>query len=132
MNECVRQAEAFLLDCNAKMTITHLGKEINKLWNEKLYRDTYRATITTPLGTMWVKFWNSIEATRWGNQPTEYDILACLQKYDVGTFEQFIREFGYDYEDPNSKRIYKAVVKEYESICRCFTKEQIEAMSEIW
>lgn len=132
MNEHIKQAKEFLISCNATMTITHLGKEINKLWNETNLRNTYRATIKTPLGTMWVKFWDSTYNTRWDNQPTEYDILACLQKSDVGTFKDFVNEFGYDYDDPNSKRIYKAVVREYESICRCFTKEQIEAMSEIY
>ena len=28
--------------------------------------------------------------------PDEYDVLACLVKYDVGTFEDFCLEFGYD------------------------------------
>jgi len=30
------------------------------------------------------------------NEPTLYSVLACLQKYDVGTFEDFCNEFGYD------------------------------------
>ena len=131
MSKYVKQAKDFLASCNATMKITYLGREINKMWNEDIYRNTYRATIKTPLGSMWVKFWDSIYDTQNGIKPTEYDILACLQKYDVGSLEDFISEYGYDPEIHNTKQIYKAVCNEYEKICRCFTEEQIEAMQEI-
>ena len=131
MNKYVKQAKDFLASCNATMRITYLGKEINKMWNEDVYRNTYRATIKTPLGSMWVKFWDSINDTQKGIQPTEYDILACLQKYDVGSLEDFISEYGYDPEVHNVRQIYDAVCNEYAKICRCFTEEQIEKMWEI-
>lgn len=135
MNEYVRQAKNFLESCNATMTITYLGKGVNAAWNENFYRNTYRATIKTPYGTMWVKFWDSLANMSNNKQPTKYDILACLQKYDVGSFEDFISEFGYEIYEPADrcrvKRIYEAVVHEYESVRRCFTEEQIEQMREI-
>ena len=135
MSEYVQQAKDFLASCNATMTITYLGQDTNQNWGDGGWRNTYRATITTPKGRMWVKFWDSINNTEKRIRPTEYDILACLTKYDVGTFENFISEFGYETEEPEdmqrAKRIYKAVVKEYASVCRCFTEEQIEAMWEI-
>ena len=132
MSEYVKQAKDFLVSCDATMKIKYLGKEINKIWNENEYRNTYRATITTPYGSMWVKFWDSIYDTHQGNLPTEYDILACLQKYDVGSLEDFISEYGYDPEFHNVKQIYNAVCNEYKKICRCFTEEQIQAMCEIY
>ena len=68
-------------------------------------------------------------------KPTAYDILSCLQKYDVGDIEDFICEFGYEIKKRGDltriQNIYNAVVKEYQDICRCFTPEQIEAMQEI-
>ena len=132
MNEYVKQAKDFLKSCNATMKITQIGYEANKNWNENVYRNTYRATIKTPLGTMRVKFWDSVYNTKRGIEPTEYDILACLEKYDVGTFEDFVDEFGYESDNLRcAKRIYKAVTREYNDICRCFTPEQIEAMREI-
>ena len=67
--------------------------------------------------------------------PTEYDILACLQKYDVGSMDDFFSEFGYEIkctkDMTNFINTYNAVIKEYQDICRCFTPEQIEAMQEI-
>lgn len=131
MSEYLKQAKDFLTSCNATMKITYLGKEVNKMWNENNYRNTYRATIKTPYGSMWVKFWDSINNTYKNIRPNEYDVLACLIKYDVGSFEDFVSEFGYDPYEQNTRKIYKAVCNEYEKICRCFTKEQIEQMWEI-
>jgi hypothetical protein len=135
MNEYVKQAKDFLESCGATMTITYLGKAANKNWNETALRNTYRATITTPNGRMQVKFLDSINNTNSGEQPDEYDILSCLQKYDVGTFEDFVCKYGYDIEDFHDKQratnIYYAARDEYQRVRRCFTPEQIEAMQEI-
>ena len=124
-----------MASCNATMKITQIGCEQNKNWNDKGWHNTYRATIKTPMGTMWVKFWDSVYNTERGIEPTEYDVLACLEKYDVGTIDDFVSEFGYEvHEWSDVKRIqniYNAVKREYKSICRCFTEEQIEAMQEI-
>ena len=135
MNEYVKQAQDFLTSCSATMEITYTGMELNSNWKDKELRNTYFATITTPRGTMKVKFWDSIYNTERGIKPTEYDILACLEKYDVGTIDDFVSEFGFEvHKWADVKRIentYKAIVKEYQDICRCFTPEQIEAMQEI-
>lgn len=131
MSEYVKQAKDFLAKANAKMQITPLGVEQNKKWNEKCFRNTYRVTITTQNGNMWVKFWDSINNKEKGLKPNEYDVLACLQKYDVGTYKDFLSEFGYDPEDRHSKEIYKACVSEYERLCRIFTDEQMEELREI-
>ena len=135
MNEYVKQAKDFLASCNATMKITQIGCEQNKNWNDKGWHNTYRATIKTPIGTMWVKFWDSVYNTERGIEPTEYDILACLAKYDVGTIDDFVQEFGYEVNEWSDvkriQNIYNAVKREYKSICRCFTPEQIEAMQEI-
>lgn len=135
MNNYEKQAKDFLANCGATMKITYLGEEVNKTWKDSASRNTYRATINTPMGTMAVKFWDSIYNTENNLKPTEYDILTCLQKYEVGSFEDFVSEFGYEIDEPqdrrNAKHIYNAVCKEYEKVCRCFTPEQIEAMQEI-
>ena len=135
MNEYVKQAKDFLESCNATMKIIRIGREKNKDWNDKDWRNTYRATIKTPLGSMHIKFWDSIYNTQNGREPNEYDILACLQKYDVGTIDDFVSEYGYEVHEwadvRRIERIYKSVCIEYRDICRCFTPKQVEAMQEI-
>lgn len=136
MNEYQIQAKNFLRKANAKMKITHVANEINPLWNDNLTRKKYRVTITTPQGKTSFFFWDSIYNFQNNIIPTEYDILACLQKYDVGTFDDFVNEFGYAIEYTknylNAKRIYKMTCKEYENLCRIFTPEQMEELREIY
>lgn len=66
-----------------------------------------------------------------GTPPTNYDILSCLQKCEVGTFEDFCREFGYDEDSMSSKRIYIVVCKEYDNVCKIWSDEEIEELQEI-
>lgn len=66
-----------------------------------------------------------------GTPPNEYDVLACLTKYDPGDFENFCSEFGYDTDSRSAKKTYKAVVKEWMNVCSLWNDEEIEQLSEI-
>lgn len=135
MNEYVKQAREFLEACNATMKITWIGCEINKNWNDNIQRNVYRATIKTPKGVMCVKFWDSAYNTERGLEPTEYDVIASLEKYYVGSIDDFVRDFGYEVREwadvKRIQNIYNAVKRQYKSLCRCFTPDQINAMREI-
>ena len=72
-----------------------------------------------------------LKAKKADAQPTAYDILTCLTKYDPGTFENFCWEFGYDEDSRTAERIYFAVQKEYAQLTRIFTAEQMEELQEI-
>ena len=67
--------------------------------------------------------------------PTEYSILTCLTKYDVGSFENFLSDFGYeifseaDYK--NTQKTYKACVKEWDNVQKLFNDKEIEELQEI-
>lgn len=67
--------------------------------------------------------------------PTPYDILACLEKYEVGTMNDFFHEFGYEVHSADDMftfmNTYNACVKEYRDLCRIFTEEQMEMLREI-
>jgi hypothetical protein len=63
--------------------------------------------------------------------PSAYDILACLTKYDPGTFEDFCSDYGYNEDSRTAERIYFAVQKEYNQLARLFTPEQMEELLEI-
>ncbi len=82
------------------------------------------------------KFRQSIASGK--KQPTLYEVLACLQKYDVGSYEDFCSAFGYDAYDSfsgnkskSSFKTYTAVCKEYEAVSRLFSDTEIEALQEI-
>lgn len=66
-----------------------------------------------------------------GKQPTNYDILACLTKYDPGTFEDFCSEYGYDTDSRQAERTYKTVKEEFINLQTIFTDKEIEELQEI-
>jgi len=67
--------------------------------------------------------------------PTAYDVLACLTKYDVGGFDDFCNDFGYnegklsDY--PKVMKIYNAVKNEYLQLSAMFMPSELEELQEI-
>jgi hypothetical protein len=63
--------------------------------------------------------------------PNEYDVLACLTKYDPGTFENFCGDFGYDTDSKTAEKTYSAVCDEYKNVQALFTDAEIEELSEI-
>lgn len=63
--------------------------------------------------------------------PDSYDILSCLQKWEVGTFDNFCNEFGYYNDSIQAEKVYKAVLSEYTALCTLYTDAELELMSEI-
>jgi len=64
-------------------------------------------------------------------EPTMYDVLTCIQKYDVGTFKNFCADFGYHEDSRTAHKTYKAVCKEYAAMQRLFTPDELEQLREI-
>ena len=76
-----------------------------------------------------LKFGQSIQKGR--SAPTAYDVISCIQKYDVGSFEDFCSEFGYDTYSRKAYKIYKAVCDEFDKVSTFFTSEELEVLNEI-
>lgn len=74
-------------------------------------------------------FGQSIQAG--GEEPTTYDILACMQKYEVGTFDNFCGNYGYHNDSIKAHKVYKAVAREYKNMLRVFGADILEQMQEI-
>ena len=110
---------------------TELWMISDKEYYEKKFRRYYDG-LTYQEKIRWLK---NFKEKREKAIPTEYDILACLQKYDVGDMDDFMSEFGYEIKCTKDMtdfiNTYNAVVKEYNDVRRCFTEKQIEVMREI-
>lgn len=152
MDEYIKQATDFLQKTYSKMKIEYVGLAVNKEWKEKEKRCLYEITLTSPRGSMTFDFWDSIRNTRIKTMPFDaynvqaskelaakkkaavpsvYDVLACLQKCDPGTFENFCSDYGYDEDSRTAIRVYLAVQNEYTQLTRLFTPEQMEELAEI-
>lgn len=109
--------------------------ELNNLSFDKLYEkrtNHYYESLQLHERTKFIK---QIKKEREDRKVTEYDILSSLEKYDVGSMDEFKQEFGYEINNAkdmtNFINTYNAVVEQYRDICRCFTTKQIEALREI-
>lgn len=65
------------------------------------------------------------------SEPTPYDVLACLTKYDPEDFNNFCSEFGYDNDSRKAEKIYNAVVDEYKNLLILFSDEEMDQIREI-
>lgn len=64
-------------------------------------------------------------------EPSAYDVLSCLTKYDPGTFKEFCSEFGYDEDSKKVERIYLAIVNEWDNVRMLWTDKEIEMLQEV-
>jgi hypothetical protein len=97
--------------------------------DDKQARDIYRITLKNDLHTFSFDFGQSIANE--GTEPTPYDVLACITKYDPYSFEDFCADFGYDSDSRQAEKIYNSVCKEWDNVQQLFTSEQIEQLQEI-
>ena len=119
-----KETSDFLKRVNAKVKITSIGYE-RPLWSSSYYC-TYRITISRNGKRYTYKYYDNNRRT-----PDEYDVLSCLEKYDVGSYKDFCDNFGYDNEfNKDTMKIYKAVLKEVEGVKRVFV-DVLEEFAEI-
>lgn len=97
--------------------------------DDKESRDIYTVRLRNFNHSYMFKFGQSIANT--GKAPSAYSVLACITKYDPGTFEQFCGDYGYDTDSRKAEKTYKAVVEEWQNIRTLFTPEELEKLQEI-
>ena len=133
------QANEFLKKAGAKMTISRVG-EIKGFpfdGHDTLWHYKYQITLTRNKKQYRFMFYDSHHNWQYNKRPTRYDVLACVEKYDPGCIEQFISEYGYDYDMDNGsdykrvKKIYEACKKQYERLLDLFGEELMDDLREI-
>lgn len=116
INDYEKQALYFAKKYGVKLEI--LGGEYKTMWNERQNRYVFKCELSRNSKSYNFEFGQSI--ANGSNEPTMYDILSCLTKYDPEPFDDFCTEFGYDINSRDSRKTYKAVYKEYEAVERLF------------
>jgi hypothetical protein len=97
--------------------------------DDKEERYVFNCTLIYNRKRFTFNFGQSIQAG--GEEPTMYDILTCMQKYEIGTFDNFCGDFGYDNDSIKAHKVYKAVVREYKNMLRVFGETILNEMQEI-
>ena len=118
MTEYDQQAVEFAKKHGVKLSILVSDYKIHFAGDKDL-RWVFKCKLTRKGKSYTFEFGQSIQEN--DNPPTLYDVFACLQKYDVGSFENFCGEFGYDTDSRTAEKTYKAVCKEFAAVERLFS-----------
>lgn len=125
MSEYIKQAEKFLNDHNASCKIEFSWYGI--YWGTN--RNNYDVTIERNGNSYTFEYHDSVHNTQQGNEPSVYDVLACLEKYGYDSYKDFCWELGYEGSE-ESLETYQAVQKEYENVVMLFG-DCLEELQEI-
>ena len=126
MNTYQQQAENFAQKHGVALQI--LSSEYKSMWGEKQSRTVFKLRLKRNGKSYTFEFGQSI--VNGSTDPSMYNVLACLTKYYVGSFEDFCSEFGYDTDSRKAERTYKAVCKEFAAVERLFS-DVMEELQEI-
>lgn len=125
-----KQAQDFLDLTGSTLEINFL-KHDKYFTDDKEARDIYEITLKRDNRSFVFTFGQSILKTEEKEAPTAYDILACLTKYDPGTFENFCADYGYDTDSRKAEKVYNDVVKEYDNLKMLYSDKELERLAEI-
>jgi len=141
MNEYKQKAEKFLADTNTKLEVVKAIPQRSPLWTKKgeMHGINYWVTLANEKHIYGFNFWGSIadkekvmHGEGHGTKPNAYDILTCLSNsINIGDFEDFCGNFGYDTDSITAEKTYKAVLNESENINKLWTNEELETLAEI-
>ena len=108
-NEYTKQAKEFLAKHNATMTI-EFAQQVYNPWGDHANHNGDSFTIN---------FKDSAYNTVRSIEPTEYDILATIEKYGYESYKEFCEKCCYEGSE-ESLAIYHAAQEEYENVERLF------------
>lgn len=114
-----KQAKDFLRSTNTKMSIYFKRRGLY-FDGDTQARNIYEITLRRGEKVFIFSFGQSLNNTKLIKHPTAYDVLACLQKYGVGTFEDFCSDFGYNTGSRRAHNIYLAVLDEVANVLDMF------------
>jgi hypothetical protein len=120
------QAENFLKKTNTKFETKFIDHKYY-FDDDKYMRDVYRVTLKHNGKQFSFAFGQSVKESG-EKELTPYDVLACLQKYEVGTFEAFCSEFGCSNDSIRALKTYKAVCREYKGLRRLFNDKEMSLL----
>ena len=128
MDEYIKQGMDFLKETGTTFKAKYIKHGLY-FADDKDERAIFRITLKNSKGSYSFRFGQSIAAG--SEEPSAYDVLACLTKSKPEDFKGFCDEYGYNADSIKATKIHKAIIKEWKGISRIFDSEQIEKLREI-
>ena len=130
-------------DDQAKRFTDLTDTTISKVWMDHDYyfqddtqtRDIYHVKFTCKGKSYAFKFGQRLRDSSTNPQrrvsPTDYDILACLDATNPGTFEDWCSGCGCDTDSIKAFELYRGVCKEFEGLNRLYNDAELDMLSEV-
>ena len=83
------------------------------IWDRTQKHKKYIVELTREDRKATFDYWDSMYNLENNIEPSEYDVVCCLEWQDVGTFENFCDCFGYDIDSIKAKKIYDKCDDQY-------------------
>ena len=123
-----KQGEEFLSKHGVSMKVTYIDHK-PYFQEDKESRDVYRVTFSRNGKRFGITFGQSIASA--GQEPTAYDVLACIEKRDYADFKDFCESFGYDEDSRKSFKTFKACDRQAKKVMAFFSADELEELCEI-
>ncbi|MFA5298135.1 MAG: hypothetical protein WC389_08005 [Lutibacter sp.] len=123
-----KQAENFLTATGTKFKAVYLD------WrpyfpDDKQSRAIFKITLRRGRKSYTFTFGQSIAGKT--QTPSACSVLACLEKCDAGSFDDFCDNFGYSKDSRKAEKIYKACCLQHRRLCDLYTEAELQKMAEI-
>lgn len=113
-----QQALDFAKANGVKLSILSRKHGVMSNWQDGQFRWLFKLRLSRGRKSYTFEYGQSLAAG--SEEPTMYDVLSVLTKYDPGSFDDFCSDFGYNTGSRHAERVYKAVCKEWQAVERIF------------
>lgn len=144
MSEYEKQAKDFLRKTGCELKIEYTGDVEGFPFNAKdhMMHRAYKCTLVRDSNNLRrscrlyeFQFYGSAADYEKGVDPTEYDVLSCLETYCPDTIDEFVAEYGYEvHEWADVRRIeetYKAIKDQCDHLHAMFSELELDILAEI-
>ena len=128
----MNQAAEFLTKTGTRLTVKFKEHGLYFV-NDKRSRDIYAFTLSRNRRSYAATFGQSIDAA--GQEPTAYDILACLRPNEPEDVDDLMSEFGYEVNSAEDYRalekMARALKRQNAGLRRLFSDDELGLLAEI-
>lgn len=104
--------------------IVFITKSYTK-WDKDNLHNQYKVVLKRGNKQMQYDFWDRLYNTKKGLKPSKYDVISCLEWYEIYDFEDFCMNFGYDTDSIKAFETYKECQKQQKELFELIPEEEI-------
>ena len=104
--------------------IVYISKSYTN-WDKDNLHNQYKVVLKRGNEQMQFDFWDSLYNTQNNIIPSTYDVIACLEWYDIYDFEDFCLNFGYNTDSIKAFEIYRTYQKQQKELFKLIPEEKI-------